>query len=96
MKRPTKTKPNLGSKNPRNRKEKVIKIQEFISQCEQSLIRLIDQRSHDKNCTWLDLEKELQERFALLKRTYPDHKGKVRVAVHNVELALAKVKTGGK
>lgn len=80
MKRPTKTKPNVGPKNPRNRKEKAVKAQEFISQCEQALIRFIE------------LEIELRERFILLRRQYPDHKGKVAVAIHNVELALSKVK----
>ena len=92
MKRPTKTKPNVGPKHPRNRKEKATKAQEFINQCEQSLIRLIGQVSLQGDITWLDLEKELQGRFTLLKKTYPDHKGKIRVAVHNVELALSKVK----
>lgn len=39
----------------------------------------------------MDLEKELRQRFELLRTTYPHHKGKVAVAVHNVELALAKI-----
>jgi hypothetical protein len=96
MKRPSKHKLNVGPKNLRNRKEKTAKAQEFIAQCEQSLIRLIEQKALQGAVTWLDLEKELRERFYLLRETYPDHKGKVAVAVHNVELALSKVKMEAK
>jgi len=92
MKRPTKRRENKGPKTPRNRAEKKKAAQEFIDQCEKSLIRLIDQRSREVDCTWLDLEKELRERFYLLKKTYPNHKGKVGIAVHNVELALSLVR----
>lgn len=87
-----KLKENKGPKNPRHRSEKKKAAQEFIDQCEKSLIRLIVQKSREVDCTWLDLEKELRERFHLLRKTYPDHKGKVGIAVHNVELALSLVR----
>lgn len=92
MKRPTKVKVNNGPVNPHSRKERAEKAQKFITDCENSLIRLIEQRSIEKGVTWMDLFNELQERFTLLRRTYPDHKGKVGIAVHNVEAALKMVR----
>ena len=91
MKRPTKTKVNKGPENPHSRKDRAEKTQKFISDCEASLIRLIDQKSRETRVTWCDLFSELQERFTLLRRTYPNHKGKVIIAIHNVEEALKKV-----
>ena len=89
MKRATKV--NKGPKNPRNRKELAEKAQVFITECEKSLIRVLEQKLREEKCSWLDLEKELEARFVLLRFTYPNHKGKIAVAIHNVELALAKV-----
>lgn len=88
MKRPSRTKVNKGPVHPRNRKERAEKAEKFIQDCEQSLIRLIDQRSREEGVTWTALELELRERFALLRHTYPDHKGKIAIAVSNVEKAL--------
>jgi 3-dehydroquinate dehydratase len=92
MKRPTKQKVNNGPATPRNRAEKKKKAQEFITECEKSLIRLIEQKSREKGCKWTDLELELRHRFTLLKKSYPNHKGKVAIAVHNVEEALKVVR----
>ena len=92
MKRQTKKKVNAGPKNPHNRKEAKAKAEEFIKNCEASLIRFIDQTIQEKRLTWLDLGKELQERYILLRKTYPNHKGKVAIAVHNVELALKSIR----
>lgn len=88
MKRPTKQRVNNGPVTPRNRAEKKRLAQELITACEKTLIRLIDQKSHEKGCQWTDLEQELRHRFSLLKKSYPNHKGKIAVAVHNVEQAL--------
>jgi hypothetical protein len=88
MKRPTKHKINDGPATPRNRAEKKKKAQEFIADCEKSLIRLIVQKSREKECRWIDLEQELHHRSALLRKSYPNYKGRVSIAVRNVEQAL--------
>lgn len=49
MKRATRTKVNNGPKNPRNRKEQAEKAQVFITECEKSLIRVLEQKSQEKN-----------------------------------------------
>ena len=91
MKRQTKKKANVGPKNPKNRKEAREASTKFISDCEQSLIKVIDETARE--CKgWEELDKAVETRINLLKKTYYDRVAKVILAANNVRRAYFQVK----
>jgi hypothetical protein len=92
MKRTKLIKQDNGPKNPRNRKEKSLEAKKFIEDCEQSLVRYIEQGIQKKEFTLSNAELEVEKRFLQLKRTYPNRIGHIATAVHNIKLAIKKMK----
>lgn len=93
MKRTIKRKVNVGPPKPTNRAAKKEEAEKFINDCEQALIRLIDQESKRPNVTWPDLNDVFENKvIQLLKNPiYKDRKGHIVVASNNVRKALYKL-----
>jgi|GEM_PF-4938604 len=76
-----------------NRAEKREKSAKFIADCEQSLIRILDQEAQRPGVTWAELYEVFDNKVKqlLTNKLYKDRKGHIIVASNNVRKALFRV-----
>lgn len=91
MKRNVAQKPNQGPVKVRNRAEAKTKSTKFIEDCEQSLIRLIEQESKKPGIRWSNIYQTFENKVSQLLETYHDRKGYIILASNNVRKALHKL-----